>query len=901
MMYSWGENSIDISIDFGVTYRFLRNQVIQSHWIESTDQLVLLLKRNILEIWEINSTGYNKLYTTNNVKTYFIEKDKLIIIFMESNVEAQLSIWESPTKTILTSFFPKLLVIKDIYNVNILHKNVYVTLLNSHDLNCLYTSEYKNLKFVKKICSLSKSSATGNCPAYVHPNLEGVLYANLIDDDSKVSSSFSANNGRSWIKMDFKSSTSECEMKKCKFILNLPCDPKYGSIKGNGRINIKSGHLYYDDEILSTTFISFDGGKTWKYTPSIDFQPLILNRGGNVIFFKKQSKNIYFSFDEGNSWKYFQLFPENQLILYSSSGGINKDEFSNVVTSNGANIFFNIIKFSNIFNRPCQTSDYINWIPERVHGTCFQGKETVYVMKKTNSLCVDSFSSEREAAHSPCHCTIDDFDCRFNYYTVDGLCVLDPDSGITEEPQHCKPGSHYVSHIAGYIKLSDNDCDSHDIDGDLSNFHQEFCIADGNLLKNNIFIELENFLMLVSDDNIYISKLKSDGSSFSQSFFEQIYSKPHNIFSFPIAFDYKNEIIYYSNESFIYRAKHLKDPSRAEITQIYSLDNKIRSMTYDITTNSLIYLDHRDNLWIRDLNTNYLVWVLTSVSHRADKSLVVTSFYIAMPDSDLKEPILILNNVDSFGVINKNLYFLQSDKLSHVKITNPKRITTLSTNSKYKSVIAHEHNIEYTRHDCKSLGCNITCIPGNYPYDPDKCYCPQDSLLNQDQKCVCEPNKEKCLEIYCEQFYCQNAKCLHDNVRCNSIDDCGDKSDESNCSKICEPEFHLCEEKCYPKHLLCHPDNKYVFEPEVIEKEPEEAEQKLPQPAVKLPGTSIETTKKRWHYYLMFISLFGIFLVMVLFIAETKFGIYKNFKQNIIQTRPRIIYSFEDIDSIIEV
>ncbi|KII63075.1 Low-density lipoprotein receptor-related protein 4 [Thelohanellus kitauei] len=57
----------------------------------------------------------------------------------------------------------------------------------------------------------------------------------------------------------------------------------------------------------------------------------------------------------------------------------------------------------------------------------------------------------------------------------------------------------------------------------------------------------------------------------------------------------------------------------------------------------------------------------------------------------------------------------------------------------------------------------------------------------------------------CAGFKCENSKCLRDHVRCNGVDDCGDNSDEINCTKICSSETHLCGNKCFDRDAVCKP------------------------------------------------------------------------------------------------
>ena len=60
-------------------------------------------------------------------------------------------------------------------------------------------------------------------------------------------------------------------------------------------------------------------------------------------------------------------------------------------------------------------------------------------------------------------------------------------------------------------------------------------------------------------------------------------------------------------------------------------------------------------------------------------------------------------------------------------------------------------------------------------------------------------------------FTCTNQRCIRHTDRCNGYDDCGDLTDEFNCTQKCDPLTHFqCNDKtsCIPLVKLC--DGQYM-------------------------------------------------------------------------------------------
>ncbi|KII75164.1 hypothetical protein RF11_10459 [Thelohanellus kitauei] len=118
----------------------------------------------------------------------------------------------------------------------------------------------------------------------------------------------------------------------------------------------------------------------------------------------------------------------------------------------------------------------------------------------------------------------------------------------------------------------------------------------------------------------------------------------------------------------------------------------------------------------------------------------------------------------------------KSTRLNRVSYANFSESISLNVHTQYFS--SKFKNIIEIYHQYHNTTCQIICDP----------------LIKSESFCHCvdapERSREYMCDLYdaeyklCVGFKCKNGKCLLNNVRCNGINDCGDRSDESNCEGI---------------------------------------------------------------------------------------------------------------------
>ncbi|KAF0986554.1 hypothetical protein HZS_7990, partial [Henneguya salminicola] len=520
-----------------------------------------------------------------------------------------LQIWDYNLLSSQIGYFPKRLQLEDIVQVNLLHNTIYLTVLTKKDGLCLFTAKSENSYFVRKLCRMESSTDKDYCPVNINPMLTGILYATYISEDLQPHQVISVMNGKDWVDINIKLPNIECKKRPCHGKLKFPCFEKH-DLDYIGWFYIADGHYIKNSLIYDTKFLTTDGGISWKPLAHSSKAIVILNRGGLFVTIDSETNNIFYSFDQGNSWKYFSLFSYAYDILSFFKVGEYENEYISVITRNRElkHITFTKINFSNLFDKVCLKHDFIEWVPPRINGHCYQGKESIYYLKKPDVKCLNKLPNFLKDSGSICPCTIDDFDCRFNYFSFRGACLKDIDAEIDEEKHHCQPGSHFISHMAGYEKLSEDSCDPIIFDREMNINHTEFCFTDGKNIKR--ISEYENFLLLYSEKKILFSLLKSDGRPFPKHITE-IFFREYELTQFLFTFDFNNEIAYLGYQHIIFKLSVKSRISLDDLIIILYTDYYIVSLQFDPLSNSLLFLNSKNTLSVFSLETLYKKEILS--------------------------------------------------------------------------------------------------------------------------------------------------------------------------------------------------------------------------------------------------------------------------------------------------
>ncbi|XP_052813493.1 low-density lipoprotein receptor-related protein 2-like [Mya arenaria] len=104
----------------------------------------------------------------------------------------------------------------------------------------------------------------------------------------------------------------------------------------------------------------------------------------------------------------------------------------------------------------------------------------------------------------------------------------------------------------------------------------------------------------------------------------------------------------------------------------------------------------------------------------------------------------------------------------------------------------------------------VKCSPGQYPCRNGKCVY-DFQVCDTVDNCGDHSDEEGCEDHTCKswEFQCHNHKCIPDGWKCDEADDCGDNSDEKSCRKRkCEDDKFSCDNgRCIPLSYQCDFDD----------------------------------------------------------------------------------------------
>lgn len=175
-------------------------------------------------------------------------------------------------------------------------------------------------------------------------------------------------------------------------------------------------------------FLSIDGGITWKL---IDYRPLFMSFGdlGSLLLLGSQNFDLKYSWNYGNNWTQITI---NNLKSQSAISNIMAHPLSNaqeflLIGESGEGEISNglliLLDFSELNVRQCQTpEDYEVFAPKAYEQSCILGRKISYLRKKAEVQCYNGWEFEHIEKQEDCECTINDYECDWGFYKVNGAC-----------------------------------------------------------------------------------------------------------------------------------------------------------------------------------------------------------------------------------------------------------------------------------------------------------------------------------------------------------------------------------------------------------------------------------------------------------------------------------------------
>ncbi|KTW26839.1 uncharacterized protein T551_03301 [Pneumocystis jirovecii RU7] len=196
---------------------------------------------------------------------------------------------------------------------------------------------------------------------------------------------------------------------------------------------------YLDNYLNSNTFMTKDGGITWKEVQKGPYMWKFGDQGSILLLTKDKyfSDHFYYSLDMGNTWQ-IVYFPSKESFLVYDITTVYSDTsrkfvlfcIKNKSSSTMTTIY---IDFTMLTDKKCELneefqdkSDFDIWsfqYPKK--SSCLFGHVKNYYRKKPNRLCFIGNSPIKYYISKNCTCEVEDYECDYNYERVsNGTCQL---------------------------------------------------------------------------------------------------------------------------------------------------------------------------------------------------------------------------------------------------------------------------------------------------------------------------------------------------------------------------------------------------------------------------------------------------------------------------------------------
>ncbi|XP_012150619.1 sortilin-related receptor isoform X2 [Megachile rotundata] len=509
--------------------------------------------------------------------------------------------------------------------------------------------------------------------------------------------------------------------------------------------------------------------------------------------------------------------------------------------------------------------------PEQPVMSCILGRKETYQRRAARVNCYIGVDYDRPIKTEICPCDFIDYQCDFGFVRVGNPyhCIRDRSVFYYDPyaiPKTCKPGSFY-NRTKGYIKIADDEC----IGGLARNFEpdeipcpigdkSEFLLVaqrehisridlvEEKLealpvhdLKNVIAIEFDmrnNCLYWADIVNDTIGRqCFKDGTSYPEILVETDLSSIEGM-----ALDWVSNLLYFVDGvkmriQVIRTDMSIAGRMRRTILGPNNLQ-KPRGIAVHPMNGYMFWTDwapgnasvSRANLDGTDVKRLFVEPTVDwpngiTIDHIAERIYWVDARqdYIGSSDFDGKKFKKIISKNErvshpfAVAVFKNNMYWddwkqskiFVADKDHGVGIT-----TIIGQLPGLMDLKVFAHSIQLGTNACANSTCTHICVGA--PNDGHVCLCP-DGMEMVEGKCMCPGGVEPCANSTCpqvattcapNQFACRNDVCIPASWRCDRDNDCGDRSDEINCTRVtCDPNNFECDgTKCIPRYWVCDID-----------------------------------------------------------------------------------------------
>ncbi|KAG6330590.1 hypothetical protein ID866_8498 [Astraeus odoratus] len=223
----------------------------------------------------------------------------------------------------------------------------------------------------------------------------------------------------------------------------------------------------------SGTFLSRDGGFTWEEVHK-DAHLWEFGDSGSVIVLvndEEPTDHVLFTTDEGLTWREYRFSTEKlriKAIVTVPEDTSRKFMLLGYKPQTSTSTIIHL-DFTSLTHKQCVLNvddpghdDFELWSPsEERQEVCLFGRQTLYHRRKREANCVvGKIPKVEEKIVRNCACTVEDFECEFNYVKdSEGNCVLVSGTTPLASDNSCRGDDEYWYERTAYRKVPYSSCE----------------------------------------------------------------------------------------------------------------------------------------------------------------------------------------------------------------------------------------------------------------------------------------------------------------------------------------------------------------------------------------------------------------------------------------------------------
>ncbi|CCG23030.1 Pep1 protein [Candida orthopsilosis Co 90-125] len=497
--------------NYGESFKNILDQVV------SCDYVGPFFKKpveNLIFCTKMESDGKKSLYSIDGSKSAqkiyddvvgYAVSDKYVVaaVVKDGSLEAKVTV---DGKIFADADFPKDLKVEPHQAYTVLDSSsgsifmhVTTSSQNGFEYGSLLKSNSNGTYFVLALDNVNRNE-DGFVDFDRIDGLEGTILANIVSNykdgkgPKKLQTLISRNDGSEWDYLVpptvdsngekygcIGSSLENCALHLHGFTERADYRDTYSSGSAIGfLIGVGNVGEYLSDIASASTFLSTDGGVTWREVKKGVYQWEYGDQGTILVLVDGvgETDKFFYSLDEGKNWNEYKFADKPVKILDLATVPTDTSRkfiiFADHPKDTRDTLSYSI-DFTNIYKRQCQldldhpdSDDYEYWSPSHPNTAdkCLFGHESKYLRRAIGHH--DCFIggaplTEGYKVTKNCSCTRRDYECDYNYYrdTKDNTCklVAGLSSNDRKKDMCSKPGAFQYFDSTGYRKIPLSTCE----------------------------------------------------------------------------------------------------------------------------------------------------------------------------------------------------------------------------------------------------------------------------------------------------------------------------------------------------------------------------------------------------------------------------------------------------------